>query len=133
MNESDPGPTSADSWLLIDQAGPLLAEMSESTLDVRHRVGDVMQTLTTSLQESPNRRVWARRLQELHERSPDGNHRLLNALFGHNLPIQGFSVVQLPIPVDGRIQVVDRNGNMVEVHEQHSGIVPVGTIGSWEP
>lgn len=133
MNEGDASTPSTDAWGPVDELGALSLQMGERRFDVRNGVRHVMQTFTPSVEKRTDGRVRRGRLQQLHEGPPDRDHRLLDTLFFDDLPIQGLDSIQAPVSPDGRVQILHGDGDVVEIDEQHPDIVPVGTIGSWEP
>jgi hypothetical protein len=60
----------------------------------------MVQPLAVLLEKTPHRGVGSQGLEELDERPPDRDHRLLDTLLLDYLPIQRLDPVPVPIAVD---------------------------------
>lgn len=132
MDEGDSGTTASDSGLGVDEAGTAGLEMREGVLDGDDGIGDVVQTFTTLGQEATHRGFRRKRLEELDERSPYRDHRLLDTLALDDFPIDRLDPISLPIAVDGHIEVFNGDGDMVEVEQLHD-LERIGAANACHP
>lgn len=119
MDEGDPRAPAPDTWLGVDETGTCGSEMSQRGLDRDHCVGDMVQTLTLLRQEFAHRGFRAKGAKKLDERPTDRDHRLLNSLILHGLPVKRLDVVTDPVAFDGCVQVCDCDGHMIEIEQLH--------------
>lgn len=115
MNECNAGPSTPDSGFGVDETCPARSEVVQSGVDRSHCVGNVMQALTTLGQEPAHRGFRAQRLEELNEGATHGDHRLLDSLALHRLAIERLDPIPLTVSVDGRIEIFDGDGDVVEI------------------
>ena len=119
MDEGDARTPATGASGLVDEFGSLRTQVVESDVDRRNGEGDVVQTLALALEESADRGVGAERLQQLDEGASHRDHRLLDTLRLHYLPVQRLHPVATAIVVEGCIEVVHGNGDVVEVDQLH--------------
>jgi hypothetical protein len=117
VDERDAGPTSANPRILIYQPCSLGHQVGERLFNVEHGIGDMVQALTLPCEETSDRAIGRERSQQLDERAPDRNHRLLNSLLGDYLSMDWFDAIAVEIPLDRGLQVVHGDSDMVEVVE----------------
>jgi hypothetical protein len=115
VNKCDTDTSPPDSGFRVYQLGTLGYEMGQGCLDVGDRISNVVKALPMPLQEPPHRGIRSQRLQQLHIRTPDRDHRLLDPLLGDDLPIGGFDPIPGAIAINGLVQIVDGHGDVVEV------------------
>lgn len=133
VDEGDSCPAAADARLRVDEPGTLRLEMGQSSVDVDDCVGDMMETFTMLGQEFAHRGFFSQRLKQLNEGATHRNHRLLDALAHHLLAVKGLYAIAVAISVNGRVEVGDGNGDVVQVEQLHGATgyseSPAGTIG----
>lgn len=121
MDEDDASAPTSDPWLGVDESGTGLDQVGQSRLDRDDGICDVMQTLTMLGQESTHRGFRSQRLEQLDERPSHLDHRLLDPLALHLLPVDGLDPVSAPITLDGLVEVMDRDRHVVEIDQLHRG------------
>ncbi len=121
MDKGDPGPSTSGAGGVIDEVRPLPGEIGEGGVDVRDGKSDMMHTFTVAGEKSAHGAVGGERGDQLQERPTDGQHRLLHALTGHHFPVERRHAVAGAESLDGFVQIVDGNGDMIEVVGQHGG------------
>lgn len=140
MDEGDACAPSTGSRLGVDETGPVGSKVFQRRTDIGDGKRNVMKTLTLLGQELSHRGFRPQRLQQLDEGAADGNHRLIDPLLGHHLPIERLHPVAAPVVLDGRVQVRHGDPHVIEVEQLHraEGIGPNGgwhhiavTIGAW--
>lgn len=119
MDEGDPCATTAHPRLGVDETRTLLLEMGEGRFDRYDCIGDVVKTFTILGQELTHRGFRAEGLEQLDERAAHGDHRFLDSLALHPLPVHGLDPVALPISIQGSVEIVDGDRDVVEVEEFH--------------
>jgi len=119
MDESDPGAPPSGAGSFVDESGALLAQVLESDVDRRNRIGDVMQALALALEESADRGVGAKGSQQLDEGASHRDHRLFDALSLHHLAIQRLYPVAGSVAVECQLQVMHRDRDVVEIDQLH--------------
>ena len=81
----------------------------------------MVQALTLALEESADRGVGAKGSQQLDEGASHRDHRLLDALSFNDLAIQRLYPVAGPVAVECQLQVMHRDGDVVEIDQLHQG------------
>ena len=119
MDKGNASTTTADAWLLINQPGAFCLEVRQRRIDIGNGKRYVVHSFATGLDEPPNGRLRAERLQELNERTADGDHRFFDALLGNNLAIHGLGAEEPEVLGKGDIQVPDGQGDVIEVVGEH--------------
>lgn len=119
MDEGDPGATPAHPRLGVDETCSLFLEVSEGGVDRDNCIGDVVETFTMLRQELTHRGFRAEGLEQLDERPPHGDHRLLDPLALHPLPVHGLDPITVPIPIQGGVEIVNGDRDVIEVEELH--------------
>lgn len=119
MNEGDPGATPARPRLGVDEACSLFLEMGKGGLDRYNCIRDVVQTFTILRQELTHRGFRPEGLEQLDERTAHGDHRLLDPLALHLLPVHGLDPVAVPVSIEGGVEIVNCDRDVVEVEELH--------------
>ena len=109
--------------------------MLKGTFDVCDGECDVVHPLTISLKKPADGRVWRLRFQELDVRAADGDHRLLNTLFGDNFTRYRHHVVLIGEILKRRIEIGHRDSDVVNVVREHQGrisavYVPTGELAT---
>jgi len=130
MDECDPGTSPSGAGSLVDESGALLSQVLESDVNRRNRVGDVVQALALALEESADRGVGAKGSQQLNEGASHWDHRLLDALSFHHLAIERLYPVARPVAVECQLQIMDRDGDVVEIDQLHEQEAKRRTLGS---
>jgi len=130
MNEGDTGTPATGPSGLVDEPGSIFAQVLEGDIDRRNRKGDVMQTLASVLQESADRGVGAERPQQLDEGATHGDHRLLDTLRLHYLPVQGLHPVTASVAVESHLQIMHGDADVVEIDQLHRQEAKPRTPGS---
>jgi hypothetical protein len=111
---------------VIDEAHSLDAEVLEGFIDVGDGKSDMMHAFATPLQEPPHRRIWPQRLKQLNVRAADSDHCFLDALVRHHLAADRLDSVLIAELMQGCIQVVDGDRNVIDVVGEHDGGQPTG-------
>lgn len=119
MDEGDPGATPAHPRLGVDETSSLFLEMGEGGLDRYNCISDVVQTFTILGQELTHRGFRAEGLEQLDERAAHRDHRLLNPLALHRLPVHGLDPVTVPISIQGGVEIVNGDRDVIEVEKLH--------------
>lgn len=119
MDEGDPGATPAHPRLGVDETSSLFLEMGEGGFDRYNCISDVVQTFTILGQELTHRGFRCEGLEKLDERPADGDHRLLDPLALHLLPVHGLDAVTVPISIEGSVEIVNGDRHVIEVEELH--------------
>lgn len=119
MNEGDLGTTPAHPRLGVDETCSLFLEMGEGCFDGYNCISDVMKTFTILGQKLAHRGFRAEGFEQLDERAANRDHRLLDPLALHLLPIHGLNPVAVPISIEGGVEIMNCNRDMVEVEELH--------------
>ncbi len=115
MDEGDQMPASSHSRCFVDEPDALRSKVLESCFEGRHGEGNVVKPWPSSVEEPADRRARSRWLNELNVRAPDRKHRLLDSLGCHDLPVQHVDAVLPAVLAYRLIEVLDGDGNMVEV------------------
>ena len=119
MDKGDAGAPSTGAGDLVDESDALLTQMLEGDVDRRNGEGNMVQALAPALEEAADRRVGAERLQQLDEGSSHRDHRLLDTLSLHHLAIQRLNPISRPVVVECLLQIMHRNGDVVEIQQLH--------------
>ncbi len=119
MDEGDPGATATHPWLGIDETCSLFLEMGEGSFDRHDCISDVVQTFTILGQELAHRGFRAEGLEQLDERAAYREHRFLDPLALDPLPVHGLDPVAHPVSIQGGVEIVNGDRDMVEVEELH--------------
>lgn len=130
MHEGDPGAAPALAGFLIHEESAFRLKMGYSCFDIDHGIGDVVQSLPPSLQEPADRGTGMEGGQQLDEGPADRQHGLLDALLLYHLPVHGGHPVPATMLLYRFVQVVYRDGYMVEVEELHRDSVARRTASS---
>src|SRR5207248_726158 len=91
---------------------------------------DVVEALALLLQELGHRRVLVDRRQKLHVGVGDLQQRLLHTVALHHLPVGDLHAVRVPVELDRSLEVVDGDGNVVDLGQHHASFLSVGLRNS---
>jgi hypothetical protein len=119
MNEGDSRPATTDPRLLIDQPRPFALEVHQGLVYVGDSKGNMVEAFAARCQETTHRGVVAEWLQQLHEGSADGDHRLFDSLFFDHFTMEWLGSEQPTVFGDSCIEVSHRKGNVIEVIGEH--------------
>lgn len=121
MHECDPQTAPSNSGLFIDESCALGLQVAQCCLYRRHSKSDVMQPFAMAFEKASDGRSPAERLNQLDERAADRDHRFFDALGLDHLAIQRFNPIPNRIALQGRVEIGDGYGNVVEVDQLHLG------------
>lgn len=120
MNEGDPVSPAPHTRLPVDQLDSRLLEVGKGRIEVRHLKGDVVQPFAARSEKAADRGVLPQRHQQLQVRTPEGNHRLLDALLLDHLSVgRSHPVLRSEVGKSG-IEVADCDGGVVDIEGKHS-------------
>lgn len=119
MDESDAGAPSTGTGGLVDKPRSLFPQMLQGDVDRGNRKGNVVQSLTSALEEAPDRCLDGERLQKLDEGSSHRDHRLFDTLGLHDFPIKRLDPVTTAVIRERSIQVMHRDRHVVEIDQLH--------------
>ena len=119
MDKGNAGATTAVAWLFIDQPGAFGLEVRQCRIDVGNGKRYVVHSLATGLDEPSNGRLWTEWLEELDERTPNGDHRFFDTLLSNDLAVHGLGAEEPEVLGEGNIQVPDGQCDVIEVVGEH--------------
>ena len=119
MNERDPMPPTANTGLFVDEPHSFGPQVVEGRLDVSHRIRHVMHALAPRRQELADGRVGGEGGEQLNVGTADGDHGLFDSLARHHFPMNGLDVVLAPVLVQGDVEVVNGNPDVMNVDQKH--------------
>lgn len=119
MDEGDLGATPAHARLGVDETRSLVLEVGEGGFNRDNCIGDVVETFTILGQKLTHRGFRAEGLEQLDERAAHGDHGLLDSLALHLLPVHGLDPVTVPVSIEGGVEIVNGDRDVVEVEELH--------------
>ena len=123
MEEGDAAVADAGARLLVDQPEAGLAHGAERRVDVVGRVGDVVEARAVPRDELADARVLGERPQQLHMAVADLEQHGLDALLLDGLPMLLAHVEGLRVELDGGVEVLDGDSDVVDAAEQHGRAV----------
>ena len=101
---------------LVDESDALGLELGQLRVDVVDAIGGVVQLgrgLATVLRD---RRILGERTQEFDDRVARPQSDGFDALVGHDLAIDLFETERTEIEIEGRVEIFDDDGHVVDVH-----------------
>ncbi len=120
MDESDLHAEEALARLGVDQLSPLLGEADQLGLDVVDLVGDVVHARPALGEELADRRVVAKRRQQLDPAAADEHRSCLDALILNRGTVLELGAEQQLVGLEGLIQVVHSNAEMMDAAWDHA-------------
>src|SRR5690606_23649196 len=119
MDERDAASPPTRAGLFVYETRPPGLQMLQGRVDRAHGERDVMHAFSVLLQETPHRGFRAERHEQLNERATYRDHRLLDTLGLDHLAIQRLHPVAVGVAGDGGVEIVDRDGDVIEIEELH--------------
>ena len=119
MDESDLEAEEALPRLGVDQLGAFLRKPAELDADVVDLVRDMVHPRASRGEELPDRGLVAERREQLDAAGADEHGRGLDALVGHLRPVLELGAEEALVRVDGLVQVVDGNAEVMDAARSH--------------
>src|SRR6266511_261379 len=119
MDEGDLHPVQAGLRLRVDQLRALGVELGQRTGEIGDVVRDVVHAGASLRQELPHRRFVSQRGEQLDPALSDEHGGGLDSLSLHRLPLLEAGPEQALVGLDGLVQVLDRNAEMVDSARLH--------------
>ena len=120
VDEGDLEPEETLVWLLVDELDSLLGEAFQLTSKIGHRVRDVVHTGSAGGEELADRRLLAKRGEELDATFADAHRRRFDTLLGHRVAMLDLGAEQPPIRVDRVVEILDGDSEMVNPLRVHA-------------
>ena len=121
MDEGDLEAEQAWTRRVVDEVRAGVDELCEGGPDVVHLVGDVMHSRPSFREETPDRRLGSQRLEQLDPAVADPNRGGTNSLVGDGRTVFDLSTEELRVGRERRIEIVDRNTEVVDAVGLHAG------------
>lgn len=119
VDERDLQPEETPSRRLVDEPRPSLRQLGERAADVVGLVRDVMQAGPALREETPDRRVLARRGKELEPAGADEQRRSLDTLLGKLAALLDASAEQPLVGGDRLVEVAHGDADVVYAGDPH--------------
>ena len=144
VDERDAVSATTGPRLLVDELHALLAQVGERVVERPDGEPEVVQSRAAARDESLDRRPLVGGLHELEVHARDLDHGLLDAVLNDVLPRDGMDPERPRVEVEGRVEVLDSDTDLVDARDVHrgpsgasSGLVcarePGRTVATWVP
>lgn len=144
VDERDAVSATTGPRLLVDELHALLAQVGERVVERPDGEPEVVQSRAAARDESLDRRPLVGGLHELEVHARDLDHGLLDAVLNDVLPGDGMDPERPRVEVEGRVEVLDSDTDLVDARDVHrgpsgasSGLVcarePDRTVATWVP
>lgn len=120
MDEGDLEPEETPVWLVVDELDSLRGEAFQLTSKIAHRIRDVMHARPAGGEELADRRLLAKRREELDAALADAHRRRFDTLLGNRVAMLHLSAEQPPIRVDRVVKIFDGDSEMVNPLRVHA-------------
>lgn len=119
VDERDPCAATPGTWLGVNEPGSGGLEVDQGGVDVDDGVSNVVKTFAVLGQKLSHGSVGRERLEQLNVGTAHRDHGFLHALTLDSLSIERLDAILALILGDSVVEVVHRNGNVVEVQQLH--------------
>jgi hypothetical protein len=120
VDESNLEPEEPTVRLVVDELDSLLGKPFQLTLKIAHLVCDVMHARPAAGEKLADRRLLAKRREQLDATVADAQRRRFDTLLDNRVAVLDLGAEELPIRVDRIVEILDGDSEMVNPLRAHA-------------
>jgi hypothetical protein len=120
MDERDLEPEQAGTRTFIDEIRPGARELYQRCVEIAHLVGNVVHSGSPLRKEAADRRVFAKRLEQLDSTVADADRRSFDTLLLHRRAVFDPSAEQPFVGRERGVEVLDRDPQVMDPSRLHA-------------